>query len=535
MARIAILTPPPLKPSEPGLSGAAAAAELRRHSVDAISFDTAVDWLQHACQRDHLENLLHSQIEFSARHERSRFRRAIAAVTAVPSPLCRTETYSDRRRYSSMVSHVETVLELLARPYPWLTVGIATLTGKAADARAESAAWLTEFASHPGPYDDYVATRLIPWLVAEGITHIGFSVAFQQQAPVACRWATLLREALPNLPRILGGPFVSCLKAVQTPIAREPFVRFDQVLAGHGADLSALAVALGGVAEPCGPQPVLSVDLEHTRWQDYWAPVPIVPGALSRGCYWGHCTFCPEELQAKGNACDLAMLETWLEAVAARFPAGAMLHLTDAALPMTHLKVLAERIEAQRLPLKWHGFVRLEAELADPAFVAQLARGGCAMLQLGVESASAALLKRLGKGQTVERSTQVVQTLAAHGIRNQVYLLFGVPGETEADREATLQWVVAQAPAIHAINTALLNLPRQSLMHRFPERFGITELVPFSRATDLSLYEDFRCGSSHPRLEARRFLGQRFLKDPAVRAIGRDLRSTFKANHLCFL
>jgi hypothetical protein len=157
------------------------------------------------------------------------------------------------------------------------------------------------------------------------------------------------------------------------------------------------------------------------------------------------------------------------------------------------------------------------------------------MLQLGVETGSTRLSRLLGKGTTPELARQVLRACAGAGLRVHVYLLFGVPTETDEDRERTLALVEEEAESIHAVNTALLNLPRESPMHRHAPRFGITEVVPFRADTDLSLYDDFRCGGSHPRVEARRWLDRRFFKSARVRAIGADLRAPLKANHLCFL
>ena len=152
-----------------------------------------------------------------------------------------------------------------------------------------------------------------------------------------------------------------------------------------------------------------------------------------------------------------------------------------------------------------------------------------------METGSPRLLEMTGKGAPIDLTRAVLQTTAQAGIRNHVYLLFGLPTETDADRELTLELVQGQAASIRAINPALLNLPRRSPMHRQAARFGITELAPFGADTDLSLYDDFRCGASHPRTEARSWLGHRFFKSPAVRAIREGLRDPFKANHLCFL
>jgi hypothetical protein len=212
-----------------------------------------------------------------------------------------------------------------------------------------------------------------------------------------------------------------------------------------------------------------------------------------------------------------------------------MLHLTDSSLPPEHLERVAEVIREGGLRLTWHGFVRAEASFADPAFTRHLAEGGCSMLQIGVESGSPAMLRRMGKGIDPEMSRQVLRATSAAGIKNHVYLLFGMPGETDEDREMTLKLVREEAAHIHAINPAILNLPLGSPIYQHAEKFGITELLPFAPDTDLSLSVDFRCGASHPRKEARMWLAHRFFKDPLVRKIQGHLKASFKANHLCFL
>ena len=62
-----------------------------------------------------------------------------------------------------------------------------------------------------------------------------------------------------------------------------------------------------------------------------------------------------------------------------------------------------------------------------------------------VESGSPEVLKRLGKGAGAARARRVLRATAAAGIRNQVYLLFGVPGETDAEREQTLSKMFGDA------------------------------------------------------------------------------------------
>jgi hypothetical protein len=302
---------------------------------------------------------------------------------------------------------------------------------------------------------------------------------------------------------------------------------------GSPAGMAELAAGLGGGGG--APPEVASVELDAVAWDAYLSPWPRVPASLGRGCSWRRCTFCPDHLHPRHAAAGAAAVVAWLESVAARFPDGAVLHLCDSALAVPHLALVARTIRERRLPLRWHGFVRVEAALADPGFAAELAAGGCVMLQLGVESASGPMLEKLGKGAGPELAAAVLQATAAAGIRNLVYLLFGLPGESDADRELTLAFVEQNAAAIHDLNLAILNLPRRSPMHAHPARFGISELVAFAPDTDLSLADDFRSGASHPRLEARRWLGRRMRKSPAVRAILGEVRDPFQGSHGCFL
>jgi len=531
--RVAIVTPPVLKPCEPGLSGAAAASALRALGVDATWTDGALAWFRHATSPANLARCLQAADAAGLPEGvRLAFRRAARHVEGGAPAFGDPALYRHRKRYSSAVSHLENALRLASVPFAGthLRLGDVEVKGK----RALCAEHLESFSDAPGPFDAWLVDELLPWLDAGGFTHVGFSLTFTQQAWATFRLATLLRGHRPGLARVLAGPLVSCWHAVGVDLSRSPFDRFDHVLPkGDEAELTAFASSLG--AAGALPRRPWAVDLTEAAWTHYLAPLPIVPAAIGRGCYWRACTFCPDHLHDRYRPCGRDALADWLHAVAARFPGGAMLHLTDSALAPAHLERLADVIARDRLPLRWHGFVRFEARFADPAFARHLAAGGCAMLQLGLETAAPRLLDLMDKGQHPELMRAVLRATSTAGIANHAYLLFGLPTETDAEREETLAFVEAEAAHLHDLNVAILNLPRQSPMHRHPERFGITAITSFGPETDLSLYDDFHCGASHPRVEARRWLDKRFYKSPAVRAVLADLRNPFAANHGCFL
>lgn len=532
MSHVCFVTPPVTKPSEPNLSGPAAARALRAHGVSTSALDASIGWYARTLRAEVLEPLI-PLASGGRTNVATAFARHVRSVTAPVPPLRRPETYRSRKVYSSAITHLDGALELASSPFPGFRVRIAdvSVTGH----RAESRASIAELAERPGPFDDYFVRELFPELRARATTHVALSLTFQNQVPGAVRLGRLLKDHLPEVTRLLGGPLVACWAATGLPLLGGAFDLFHQVLPGDEADLSRLAVELGGSVEPAFDGGPLSLDLEAMPWDAYLSPVPVVPAALGRGCYWRRCTFCPDHLHPGRTPCSLDGLSRWLGEVVERFPGGAMLHLTDSALPPRHLAHLARVISEGRLPIRWHGFVRPERIFTDEAFVRRLAEGGCDLLQLGLESGSSRLLRLMGKGADVELLHRIVRTTHAAGILNQAYLLFGLPTETDEDREATLRFVEEEAEALADVNLALLNLPRGSPMHQRPGDYGITEVIPFHAQTDLSLYDDFRCGASHPRVEARRWLDHRFLKSPRVREVVGDLRGPFKANHACFL
>lgn len=531
--RLALVTPPLIKPSEPGLSAAAAAQAFRDRGVEAFEVDASLGWYRHTFSSGALKKALqHAEAEGYAEGSLKAFRQALREAALPLPPLCRPETYAQRRVYSSATSHLVNALRLASVPHPGFHLRVADL--EVEGRRPQDSRDLEAMAQMPGPFDAYFLEELIPRLEAEGVSHVGLSLTFLNQAFATFRLAQLLAEHLPNVQRLLGGPLVACWSAVGASLKAPAFARFHRVFATSSEEeMDALALELGG--HPVKQGGVLAPDLTSSPWEAYLAPSPIVPVALGRGCYWRRCTFCPDYLHPVYRPGSRDKLTEWLEAVAARFPNGAMLHLTDSALSPALLERIAETIRTRRLPLRWHGFVRLEARFGDPGFAQRLAEGGCAMLQWGLETASPRLLKLMDKGVTAPQARQVLRSSAEAGIKNHAYLLFGLPTETEADRECTLSFVQEEAASLHDLNASILNLPRRSPMHDEPERFGITALSAFGHDTDLSLYADFRCGESHPRIEARHWLAGRFLKDATVKRILGELNAPFKENHACFL
>jgi len=287
---IVFVTPPPVKPSEPGLSAFAAAEVVRRHGGRARAIDASLGWYRFVLDRGRLDRTL-ADLVASGRPQReiTAFRRAIRSVTET-RPLHKAATYRDRRVYTSAVSDLEQALRLVSAPFPGVALRVAQITVDRPGLRPESAAGIDDLSRLEGPLDAFYVDSLIPMLAAAGAQNIGISLTFQPQAPAAFRLARLLRDHLPHVRRILGGPLVACWREVGAALSGAPFDVFDEILVGTDDELE--RIARQDDADPTwqrrGPSVLddapLSVDLDAVDWPRYFSPLPTVPAVLGRGC-----------------------------------------------------------------------------------------------------------------------------------------------------------------------------------------------------------------------------------------------------------
>jgi hypothetical protein len=312
-------------------------------------------------------------------------------------------------------------------------------------------------------------------------------------------------------------------------------------MARTGEGLGSLAelfgqVELGDGASLLSPKP--GHLLERLAWpqllseRPYLSSRPIVPLTLSTGCFWNRCLFCPDRgmpfIQVPTTALD-ALLDGMPDEVAGAAP---VVHLLDSALPPARLRDFLP-LSAQR-GLGFYGFARPTANLRARDLLVEAADAGCLMLQLGVEGGSGQLLDRFGKGLDPAEAARVLREAAGVGIRTYLYLLFGLPGETTADLEATLDLVADNADSVDFLNLSVFNLPRHSELTRRAAEFGI-ELEDFPGDDAIRLYRPFRCADGSPREASRDFLNARFRPDPRIKPAVRRTPRWLRAAHLALM
>jgi len=362
----------------------------------------------------------------------------------------------------------------------------------------------------------YFSGRLLGLLEENEPKAVGFSLNYLSQALCAFAMAGFLKKHSANLEVILGGGLVTSW--MSRPDWRNPFEGLaDRMVSGPGED------ALLSFAGVCGSGDRVVPDYGDFPCEGYVAPAFILPYSASRGCYWGKCSFCPEN--AEGNPFRPVQVRDVVADVRAlteqREPA--LIHFLDNAMSPALLRALCKGPPGA----PWYGFARATKDLEDPDFCAALKRSGCRMLKLGLESGDQAVLDNLRKGIDLEIASKALRALKKAGIATYVYLLFGTPQESPQAAERTLQFTVTHSQYIDFMNIAIFNMPAHGTD---ADQFESKDFYE----GDLFLYRDFVHPLGWDRSAVRHFLDKRFKRHPAVAAILRKDPPFFTSNHASF-
>ena len=525
-----LIHPPAARAAEPPLGTAVLLSHLRRSGATAEAIDANLE--------AHLFLLDGDRLAAAAgRAPTTSLHRAMKNLPRALSFLRSPEAGSSFPRYASAARHLNTALSAyrgVSGRERW------TLGDYAHGVLSEfSSSDLSLAASGKAGtvFSGYFRDALLPRVDRMRPRGVAISVNYRHQVLPAVELAGMLRRRLPGVPVYGGGGmFTSWRNALRG--RGHPFLPFDRV--GFGPGESALASAVGGAPTGSGAffedgETVEFVpDFGFAPLREYLSPEPVLPVAATRGCYWRSCRFCPEAVAPihPYRAADAGTFPTLLRELSDRYGVRRF-HLTDNAIPVAVLRSMADGGGALR-GLSWHGFARFERELLEPGFASSLAAAGCSMLQLGLESGSQPLLDRMGKGTRIADASAILSTLARAGIAAYVYVMLGVPGETEKDAERTRSFLAEHAGEIGFLNLSILNLPREASWPGIADGSSPREDGFPDGDEPLGLYRRVPASDGWGRTQARRFLRKRILGDPAIRAISARTPPWFGDSHAFF-
>lgn len=225
--------------------------------------------------------------------------------------------------------------------------------------------------------------------------------------------------------------------------------------------------------------PLSALDLFDPSW---YRPGSIAgeappPGGIlsSRGCPQA-CTFCSNDVTGrKFRYRSASSVAAEIELLRDRFGQRVFNFLDDSfAVGRRRVRELCDAIIGTGAPV-WWSCTAHPAHL-DRDVLADMKRAGCAGVDIGMESADPGMLVRIGKGVTVERVLDVLGWCQDLGIHAVVNLMFGWPDETDAELDATIDFIERALPVAGGFNArgVVVPYPGTAIYEANHERFGFT-------------------------------------------------------------
>lgn len=250
--------------------------------------------------------------------------------------------------------------------------------------------------------------------------------------------------------------------------------RGGEIVNGPGPTVSATFAAL--------PGPQYTSFLEQRKTSASAHQSVTLLAETSRSCWWGEkhqCLFCgvdsvsrPYRQKSVQKAVE-DLVSLW-----DRYFPNAIL-LTDSIMPHRQMNEYLYELSVANSSRRWHLFYEVKSTLSRRT-LARLASAGVAEIQPGIESFSSHSLALMNKGATALQQVNLLKWAQCYGIAVRYPILAGSPGETAADL-ATIRDVLGKIghldPPTQINRLALL---RGSPYWSSPERYGLSEVRPFS-------------------------------------------------------
>jgi len=294
---------------------------------------------------------------------------------------------------------------------------------------------------------------------------------------MAHKIASLLKNSLRNVPTVIGGCHVTALPRETL----EEFENFTYGIYGEGEQTMLSLVrclqhnateklpelngiiyrhASGITINP--PQKRLSSEeldnLPYPAFHHYYSHNKALAGKhdyyviiSSRGCPY-NCAFCMQVLGRQVRRRSPENVVTEIEYAIDHYSAHTIYFLDEILLFNDQLtyNTLALMIK-HNLPkrIRWRGLTRIN--LVNEQLINKAREAGCFALEVGIESGSNEVLKRINKQITVEQAVEAVRIIKKAGIEVDANFILGHPHETIESVKATIDFAANLNPTNLAV------------------------------------------------------------------------------------
>ncbi|PTL35877.1 hypothetical protein CLG94_09000 [Candidatus Methylomirabilis limnetica] len=197
------------------------------------------------------------------------------------------------------------------------------------------------------------------------------------------------------------------------------------------------------------------LDLRNYRYEVLGGRFALLEA--TRGCHY-RCSFCLLKMYGKGyrkKDPEQVIREVTYLVREAGAETGYFIDLEFTAV-RDDVWDLCERLASAKLSFEWACQTR--ADYVDGPLLQLMKRAGCRLIHFGVESGSARILAETNKRITLEQIERGIAETKQSGIDQVCFFMFGFPGETAEDMEATIAFAKRLNPtyaSFHAVTPYL--------------------------------------------------------------------------------
>jgi anaerobic magnesium-protoporphyrin IX monomethyl ester cyclase len=226
----------------------------------------------------------------------------------------------------------------------------------------------------------------------------------------------------------------------------------------------------------------------------YLSPEPVLPILSSRGCYWGKCAFCSDNIcsrwhyQARDAGKVVDDMQELIQKHGVRH-----FGFSDEAISPASMSKISDEIIKRGLNVRCSTYIRLERQFT-PELCNKMFQAGFRLLFLGLESACNRVLNHMNKGTTKEIAIEVCKNIYNAGIWNHLLVFFGFPTETRVEAQETIDFLLSNKDIIHSFRINSFVLDKKALMTKCYEKYGISS-IDISSDTDFELYYNYTVSS----------------------------------------
>ncbi len=218
-------------------------------------------------------------------------------------------------------------------------------------------------------------------------------------------------------------------------------------------------------------------EVEYADFDDYdlslyFSPETVIPMQLSKGCYWGKCTFCDYYY---GQQCfDIKKISDVIDEIKHFIKKYGVRHFLfiDEAVPPVYYNKLATAILEEKLDIFFYSFVRLEKGFTREV-LDNLYKAGFRIGLWGYEAASERIMNMMNKGIDTADRLRILRDAKEAGIWNNALFIMGYPTETMEEIEETISVINNNRDIMHSCTPSNFSLKKNAILMNYIGSFGL--------------------------------------------------------------